>query len=255
VGKKVTTVSGVAGVGSLLAGIGAPRMIEGLPPWVGIACFVAGAALILGAFLSYLLSAKRDEEPASETALTTHGPHSPAIGTVHGNVHIGPPNPAERQEPRSPYGSGISPDVVDKIARAIRQGVHGSEPVPRPWHQRPPAPPPATDFSLAGVLSRLYKIHRRPTDEAALPAFWRRIDLAITDAIAEHKLTVSGRVGNYARRRLERVELEFATVDHRRGELTLYGDDPQVFSDLKFNKREIDTVWPKPIRTTNDGRP
>jgi len=91
VGKKVTTISGIVGLGTLLAGVGAPKVIESLPPWVNVALLAIGAALILGAFLSHLMTLrKEDADTGTSIRQKLEGDHGTQIANAR-DVHIHPP--------------------------------------------------------------------------------------------------------------------------------------------------------------------
>jgi hypothetical protein len=103
--RKSIIITATAGAGSLLAGLGAPKVIDHLPPWVSPVLLGLGVLLLLGAAgLRWLRFGAGGDDHGGITQ-ATRGHQSPAIGTVHGDVIIGPPHPPERNERRSPYGS------------------------------------------------------------------------------------------------------------------------------------------------------
>lgn len=85
-GKRVT-ITGTVGLGSIIFGVGAPKMIEGLPDWVNTALFAVGAILIAAAFIAHLIT---DNDGDGGKGQTSHGSGSPNIGTVAGDANIGP---------------------------------------------------------------------------------------------------------------------------------------------------------------------
>jgi hypothetical protein len=258
-GKRVTTAAGIAGFGSLLAGVGAPRVIEGLPVWVNITLFASGAVLIVAAFVSHLLS--RKEGGDGGTSQTTHGPHSPNLsGTFTGPVTFGAA-PAAIQERKSPYGSydvGKLADGLDRVARRLAdQGAgRGFRPKSRPSF---PAPPRLPDLPLAGLLVRVYKkLGGAPAKGAAeRPEFLRRVNLEIMDKVAHHKLHVWARFGERALDLITEEDWRQGSFNHLKNALHV----PAAYSegydltDLHFNRAEVERVWPTPLRTTNDGKP
>jgi len=85
-GKSVT-ITGTVGLGSIIFGVGAPKMIEGLPDWVNTALFAVGAILIAAAFIAHLIT---DRDGDGGKAQASHGSGSPNIGTVGGDAIIAP---------------------------------------------------------------------------------------------------------------------------------------------------------------------
>lgn len=118
-GKKVTTISGLSGFGFLLAGVGAPKVIEGLPSWVNIALFAGGGALVLAAFVAHLLGSRKDEGTAITASTTEAGSHALA-GTFNAPIHI---NPAPAVQERKYPGRIQRPhrDIAADEARRLRQ--------------------------------------------------------------------------------------------------------------------------------------
>lgn len=133
--SKVVTAGGVAGVGFLAAGIGLPKVIEAMSPQVAYALAIIGAVLLLTTFVWSILN-KGSAQGDGSTGQTTHGPHSPAFGTVHGGVSINHAAPAATQPLKSPYGTAQhkSPpqqvprgkiwEAVEWVAKAIGDGDH-----------------------------------------------------------------------------------------------------------------------------------
>lgn len=85
---KPITIAGVVGFGSLIAGVGAPEVIEGMPYWANAALFIFGTVLIVGAFIAHLLSGEGSDN-ARSVAQTSQGPSSPNVLGDGNKVAIG----------------------------------------------------------------------------------------------------------------------------------------------------------------------
>lgn len=264
-GRRVTTVAGIAGFGSLLAGVGGPKVIEGLPSWVNVALFASGAILLVAAFVSHLLSRKRDGDGG--TNQTTHGPYSPNFSGPVRDVHIHSA-PAERQERKRPRGwwERSRPGKSDKQLKDEYGKLNaGLEQVIGTMLQRPKKPPmeihpdailevegrpvPQPDMPLNGLLVRLYKKQGPvPNDAAQLARFRRSVDREIANEVKLKKMRVWGHLGRRPIQLISQREWDAGEFYHMRGTFSVVSGYPDptttTYFDLYFNKDEVDRVWP-----------
>jgi hypothetical protein len=88
-------------------------------------------------------------------------------------------------------------------------------------------------------------------------AFWRKVNLAIADAVTQSGLHTWGRVTrDHALGEIAQYDWANGRFDHRAGTLIVptHGAYAVEFTDLHFWKHEIDRLWPEgPAETTNPG--
>jgi hypothetical protein len=237
-GNRISKASGITGVGFLLVGIAAPRMIESLPAWVTPALFAGGIALLLVSAAWYFLNRKGGED--SGQSARTMGDGAPAM--VAGRDLHYHPTPAPIQErkqvvsPRPPMR--IHPDAVREAS----------------GH-----PPRRPNLKLDGVLVLVYKyLGGCPDDAAKKREFYRRVNLTIQDGFTLHGLRVWGRAFDFGASEIPQDRLEFALMDHRNHKLYIGGEWANSgieYTDLMFNREQVELIWPLPPRTTNNGKP
>jgi hypothetical protein len=270
-GRRVTTIAGIAGFGSLLAGVGGPKVIEGLPPWVNIALFGAGAVLILAAFVSHLLSRKEDER--SGVNQTSHGSYSPNIYGPVRDVHIHP-IPAATQPSRSPYGGRIR-RAEDRPGRIRNNLSSYAEPLVRRLEAEKAAEAkmcPA--MPIAKAVEHVRAVIGDTNDGNCYPEARRQIRQA----------ALEGRVEIWGRRQIpldhmksplagSEVWTSIAPEHWEEYELSAYATDPMFANqphtqpeswrgtnltrhwELKVREKQIRRIWKHPPETTNAGKP
>jgi len=100
------------------------------------------------------------------------------------------------------------------------------------------------------------KLGPAPEDPARKAEFRRKVNLHIADTVKLHGLHVWARFGDFPLDLINPYDWQHATLDHLRGELRIPTDwSVNTYTDIHFNKAEIERHWPVPLRTTNDGRP
>lgn len=222
-------------------------------PWI-----LAAGAIIL--FMWTLLPAKEDEvageEPVASvtTTQTTHGPQSPNIGTVHGNVLFAPPPPPEPQPRKAPRD--LYPDEGVEALGRIAKGLAEHEPQ-RTKSQPPPLQP---DMPLREVVARIYKSLGGLPDADERPQFYQRVDRIIANAAKLRGLCVWGYPGpRRAISLLNEYHWSEGSFDHREGSLSLTDlcSDPMttIYTDLELNRVQVENFWPSPPEENHDGRP
>lgn len=201
---------------------------------IGIAALAVVAAYF---FILWLLKPTEAPQLGLASGQSTTGAQSSNFGTVLGDVHIGSSAPAVTQPSKSPYGSAT------KTERSPRyeDGLHGLARV------LTGTPPPKPNLPLAGVLGRVYKVVGSTGDFAGQrQARYRKVDLEIVDQVTQNGLSVWGRYGSRALEQIRPSALRVGHLDHKKGTFSVQGDavHPMVYTDLKFNREEVDAVWP-----------
>jgi hypothetical protein len=104
--KAVTGAIGISGVAATVWPDKFRTWISGLMTADQIQFYGLVGVGLFGAYWA-LLAWLRPKEGGDAPLQTTYGPHSPAIGAIHGNptFNIGSSNPAETQPMKSPYGT------------------------------------------------------------------------------------------------------------------------------------------------------
>lgn len=122
----------------------------------------------------------------------------------------------------------------------------GQPDIEREWPKALQAKP-KPDLPLTGLLIRVYKkLGPPPHDDDQRQAFYRRVNLEISDKVAVHQLHVWGRLGDLPLQAIYRHEWSHGRFDHR-GKRFVHAYDfgTRDFTDLHFNKAEIDEHWPQ----------
>lgn len=248
---KIATVGGITGLGFLALSLGLPEMIEGLSNEVSYGLAIVGGILVLTAFVWSLLS-KRDDG-GSSTNQTTHGPHSPNIGSVGGNVTFVHGVQDATQHPKSPYGSGHSPRATEQAAEYIARHLRMAEAYPPGLATVRVNPKP--DLNFNGLMVRVYKrLGGSPPTGPSRKEFWSLVDREVADKMSLNNLHAWGRMSpNQALREIDPSTWAEGLFDHRDKALFMpSGLHTVEYSDLHFWAHEIDRIWPKPPETTND---
>lgn len=106
---------------------------------------------------------------------------------------------------------------------------------------------PAPNFPLNGVIVKVYKsLGGMPKERHMKEKFIQKVDLAIADAIVERGLTVWGRLADRPREQISPTLLRKARFKHiwKFIEVPVEAVRPVRYTDLMFNKEEIEEVWP-----------
>ena len=201
---------------------------------------IAIAALVVGVIYFALLWLLKPGEKPGGGGLTqsTTGPHSPNFGQAR-DVHIGDVHhhaPAATQPVKSPYGTARSPWNDPKFNLSK----------PETWGAMDP---PKPNMNLTELLVRVYKkMGPAPKDRLRSAEYFRNVDLEIMDQVVDNGLHVWGRYMDRAREPIRQDSLRKGKLDHRKGTFSVPSVDgvrPMVFGDLRFNREEIDEIWPK----------
>jgi len=190
--------------------------------------------------------------PAGGTASTTHGPHSPAIGAVTGNVTFN--NMASDQS------HGPTVDALLELRREQTLNVMREQLNQKPHHPAieaarktfwdRPLPPVVYDCDLDYVVSRLRAIMTDPRgQDAPVSVSDDKINLRIKDAVFNRKMHVWGRKGKDGTLiPLDHYLWDRASLDHAKGTVRIKNFDnptrPSAFWDLHFVKSEADAAFP-----------
>lgn len=225
-----------------------PQFLKDNSVWVIVAAFTT---LLLVALYEWLKAS--GHENGGGVTQTTSGPQSSNYGSVQGDVHnyYGPPNPAARQEPKLPRGSGYNWDNVDALTRIMRGD--GTPPGLARF-----VIDPKPDLNLNGLLVRVYKIIGPPPEpESDRKKFLQRVNREIADKMSLNRLHSWGRVSDdHALGQIDSDDWSNGVFDHRRNVLHVTHEFGSLeYQDLHFYKREIDQHWPEPLETTNDRKP
>lgn len=106
--RKATAYTGVVGAASLLLGIGAPVVFQGTPDWVSYSLFGLGAFLLLvAAGMRWLKFGATGDEPSISATTSGDAAHALSVRGNNNTFQFGPPNPAEKQERKNPYGASV----------------------------------------------------------------------------------------------------------------------------------------------------
>lgn len=190
--------------------------------------------ILLGALAVFAWSMwpRKNEAPAdtsSGISQLSSGSHAANLaGNFHGPVHINPP-PAPVQERKLAVG------WTHRSVGGLERVTTGT-----------PAPKP--DMLLAGLLVRVYKKLGRPNSKST--DFVRCVNLEIADTVAMHHLHVWGRINS---RPLDLIPEDYwrrGELDHRANSFTVIFQSAIVYTDLRFNRSEIDAHW-KPEDNTD----
>jgi hypothetical protein len=226
-------------------------MTEDQIRYVGIV--LCAVAIAYFALLWLLKPGEKDQ--GDHPAQTSTGPQSPNLGgTFNGPVefHYGP-SPAATQPEKSPHSYDI-----EALNSGLRKAILGAA------HNVPTQPglarfivEPEPDLPLRGLLDRVYAAAGpAPKDAAGLVKFYQRIDNIISDKVSVKGLHTWGRLqGGLIK--LDAEAWQLGAFSHKNQNLLVpvpYGEGV-YYSDLHFWKHEIDKIWPKPLRTTNDDKP
>lgn len=221
---KVATVGGVAGLGFLAVGLGLPRVIEDLSPYVSYGVAAFGVVLLVGCYLWTLMS----EGGGGESVLKqkTTGLHSPNIGHAR-DIHFnyGPPTPEPKPEPESPWN-----DPNFKLSNSSTWAA-SDEMIP--------------NMELREVLDILYGALGGPPQ--LIGDFEKRVDLKIQDGVHHWGLHTWGRKkpsGTLVK--VWSTAWERGDFSHKRGSVHYRDpDNPRAlhaWGDLHFNRDEV-TDW------------
>lgn len=138
-----------------------------------------------------------------------------------------------------PKASQIARDQIDEMTRmapAISGATSEVQYRPKP------------DMNLTELLVRVYKhLGGAPKEQPERDDFIRKIDFEIIDQITENGLHVWGRYGDRAREPISAYSLTRGKLNHRKDTFAVPSVDsgPMVFRELRFNRDEVDQIWPK----------
>lgn len=187
--------------------------------------------------LAWSLWPRPDEpEPDANGVSQKARDHATQIGNAR-DVYIGHPPPPALQEQKRPVPS----------PRPRSRGITARQ-----------FPEPEPNLPMKGMLGRVYKAvapHPRPEnfDGAEL---LRKVNLEIIDKITRYKMHVWGRVGDFGLDLISEYDLKYATVNHVRQEIVVAGEwSTCTYTDIHFDRREVNERWPPPLETTNAGNP
>lgn len=195
-------------------------------PWLLLVCCVA--------FLAWVFWHRDDPDEKVDGAPVTQntgGDGSHAI-VNHGTINMGSAPAAMQAEKQA-----VAPYDIGRLNAGLERVLIGDTTLPR-------------DMRLieVGEHVRDVKSHKRE-DET---------NLEIADVVVERGLHLWGRYSGNPRepipktlhRTLQfRYTLDFVTT------LGLHSVRRTFWEDVLFNRAEVEAVWPKPLRTTNDGKP
>ena len=208
------------------------------PPW-----YLPWAVILVS--LIVLAWAFWEKEEAGEDVKSTqscksHGPYSPTVLGNGNQFHyhsptvekppVAPPQitAAERIEQYGRY--------VDGLSRAL--GASGAQ------YKSTPQP----DVPMPYFLGRVYKKCGKPPEDGRLKsAYYKRVDREIQDAVVLNKLSTWGYYADTAIRPIGCHVWQNAVLDHRKKTLSIPSDAvrPMVMKDLRFNKEQVDDIWPE----------
>jgi hypothetical protein len=213
---------------------------------------------------------------------TTHGSQSPNYGRVEGGVHnyYGPPNPAEKQERKSPYGLGAR--IVDgDTGRALAQMLESddlSHLLRRPntaevvlrkmREQRQRCPEMPIHIALHWIATRIGDKDKANGFPKARQQFRQRAREGQVDAWGQRQIPPQHMQDNrrkgvwspidpdhwedhalHPRAANKDAQEEPHTEEEETGRIS------DRYWSLKVHEDDINHRWPKPQRTTNDGKP
>jgi hypothetical protein len=95
---------------------------------------------------------------------------------------------------------------------------------------------------------RVYKhLGGAPDDKRAKLAFYDKVDREIANKVSLNELSVWGKL---FKRPIGPISIETwrrGEFSHRQKHLAVHGDavHPLLYTDLHFNKRQVDDIWPK----------
>ena len=227
-GRRSIASAAIAGAGSLLAGLGAPKVIDGLPAWVSPGLLGLGILLLLvAAGLRFIRTGKPQEDGGMSAATT--GPRSPATNIsnardIYINSTLASINPPIAE---SPAGAGERPASV----------------------QQPPPEALVPDFFLGQLVARLL-IHQGkvPDDAKEAEAYFLRMELEIADKVYQRNIAVWGRKGTEPAARLSKHDLHLVRIDARQCRLLLQREEGKplfVYHHVTFNRGQVDEAWPE----------
>ncbi|WP_430428353.1 hypothetical protein [Parasphingorhabdus sp.] len=226
------------------------------PPWlanpsIDAYVIVVGAALIV---IYLFLLWKTDQTPKPNGSVTvsqtSHGPNSPnlqaeKVRDVH--FHAAPPPPAARQpvrpaEPAHEQPSHPKPQKIERWESTDKPSVSslGGSTLSETNGLKP-------DIPLNGFLGRIYKsFGGAPSSDAQKTSFYKKVNREIADKVSLNNVNVWGYYGERPIQKIGKQSWDSGSFDHRQKTLSIQGDAvrPMVFRDLKFNKDEIDAIWP-----------
>ena len=146
------------------------------------------------------------------------------------------PNPQPKRK-----ASQIARDQIDEMTQ-MAPAIEGAR------SEAPFKSKPRPDMNLTELLVRVYKhLGGAPKEQPERDNFIRKVDFEIIDQITENGLHVWGRYGDRAREPISAHSLRQGKLNHRMDTFAVPSIDsgPMVFRELRFDRDEVDQVWPK----------
>ncbi len=213
---------------------------------IGIVLLIA--SVIYFALLWLLKPGESDSGKGNITQTTSgsnfHNIHAGTVGEMH--LHAAPPPPAAKQIMRPANSVGERPhprpQKIEGWGRPDKPHVSNLGELAKTESSvsRP-------DIPLNGFLGRIYKsLGGAPSDDAQKNLFYKRVNQEIADKVSLNNVNVWGYYGERPIQKIGKQSWDSGRFDHRQKTLSIQGDavHPMIFRDLKFNKDEIDAIWP-----------
>jgi hypothetical protein len=240
--KPIDLFAGAGALALALAGAALPIALPHAPKPLGYTMLGIAMLILIGRAVVTFLS---PIAPPADQSQSTSGSHSPAINAgrdVH--YHAGAA-PAATRPLKSPDGTARHlPSGADLLVESIIEQKRESN---RAALRKGPPP----DFPLAEVVKRLSKSldEEAYNFEGAMDAYDEAVDTKIADAVVHRPLRTWGRL---ERRRplVEIPDLAWGIGDfsNRAGSLRFRHPDqpgtPRIYTDITFNKAEVDRWLP-----------